>query len=84
MYIDNCVFLQQAEIHDTKEHFMGWLDWVMVIVPLLIVWLTGSKSRQYVKSVADFPAAGRVAGRYVFCAAGGGMIDLQRLFKKRE
>ena len=84
MYIDNCIFLQQAENHDTKEHFMGWPDWEIVIIPLLIVWLIGLKSRQYVKSAADVPAAGRVAGRYVPGAAVGGTIDLHRLFKKKR
>ena len=59
---------------------MSWLDWCIVVVPLLIVLMIGLKSQKYVKSVADFLAAGRVAGRYVICVASGeasyGLISL--------
>ena len=43
---------------------MTWLDWIIVAIPLMVVLIIGLKSQQYVKSVADFLAAGRVAGRY--------------------
>ncbi|MBR6373181.1 MAG: hypothetical protein IKS20_08360 [Victivallales bacterium] len=49
---------------------MGWLDWVLIWVPLLIVVYFGLKSQKYVKSVADFLSAGRIAGRYLICVAG--------------
>ena len=49
---------------------MGWLDWVLIWVPLLIVVYFGMKSQKYVKSVADFLSAGRIAGRYLICVAG--------------
>ena len=44
---------------------MHWLDCVIVAVPLLAVFGIAFYSRRYVRSVADFLAAGRVAGRYV-------------------
>ena len=50
---------------------MHWIDWLIVLVPMVIVIATALKSQRYVTSVADFLAAGRVAGRYVVAVAGG-------------
>ena len=65
---------------------MTWLDWIIVAIPLLVVLIIGLKSQQYVKSVADFLAAGRVAGRYVICVASGeagmGLISLVAIWEK--
>ena len=65
---------------------MTWLDWIIVVIPLLVVLIIGLKSQQYVKSVADFLAAGRVAGRYVICVASGeagmGLISLVAIWEK--
>ena len=44
---------------------MGWIDWLIVIIPTTIIVAIGIYSRRYVKGVADFLSAGRVAGRYV-------------------
>ncbi len=44
---------------------MGIWDWLIVIIPTLTVMGIGFYSRKYVRSVADFLSAGRVAGRYV-------------------
>ncbi len=44
---------------------MGLLDWVIVVVPLALVIGMAFYSRRYARSVVDFLAAGRVAGRYV-------------------
>ncbi len=44
---------------------MHWIDWLIVIVPLTFVLGMAVYSKRYVRGVADFLAAGRVAGRYV-------------------
>ncbi len=42
---------------------MYWLDWILIWVPLIIVVFAAFKSKKYVKGVADFLSAGRIAGR---------------------
>jgi len=44
---------------------MGLIDWLIVIIPVVFVLGIGLYSRRYIRSVADFLAAGRVCGRYV-------------------
>ena len=44
---------------------MHWIDWIIVIVPVVFVLGIAVYARKYVRGVADFLAAGRVAGRYV-------------------
>ncbi|MBO4631798.1 MAG: sodium:panthothenate symporter, partial [Lentisphaeria bacterium] len=44
---------------------MGLIDWLIVIIPTLVVIGVGIYSRRYIKGVTDFLSAGRVAGRYV-------------------
>ncbi len=64
---------------------MHWIDWIIVFVPLIIVILIALKSQKYVKGVADFLTAGRVAGRYVVAVASGeasmGLISLVAVFE---
>ena len=50
---------------------MFWLDWIIIWIPLIIVFWLAYKSQKYVKGVADFLTAGRVAGRYVVSVASG-------------
>ncbi|MBO5309024.1 MAG: sodium:panthothenate symporter [Lentisphaeria bacterium] len=50
---------------------MYTIDWFIIWIPLLIVLLAGWKSQKYVRGVADFLTAGRVAGRYVVSVASG-------------
>ncbi len=44
---------------------MSWIDWLIVIIPVTIVYSIGLYSRRYARSVADYLSAGRVCGRYV-------------------
>jgi Na+/proline symporter len=44
---------------------MHWIDWGILLVPLLFVLGMAVYAKKYVRGVADFLAAGRVAGRYV-------------------
>lgn len=64
---------------------MHWLDWLIVAVPLAIVFFIALRAQKYVKGVSDFLAAGRVAGRYVVAVAQGeaglGLISLVAIFE---
>lgn len=59
---------------------MHWVDWIIVLIPLVVVFWIAIKSRHYVKGVSDFLAGGRVAGRYVISVASGeaamGLVSL--------
>ncbi len=50
---------------------MTGVDWLIVFVPLVIVLAVAGYTRRYTRSVADFMAAGRCAGRYLLCNARG-------------
>ena len=51
---------------------MQSIDWCLVIAPLAVVMAFALYTRRYVRSVADFLAAGRCAGRYLLANARGG------------
>ena len=44
---------------------MSAADWLIVILPLLFLLGIAVYSKKYARGVADFMAAGRVAGRYI-------------------
>lgn len=48
---------------------MHLVDWLIMILPLAICACIALYSRKFVKSVADFMAGGRSAGRFLVCAA---------------
>ena len=50
---------------------MHLLDWILVVIPLLLVVASGVYVQAKVRSVADFMSANRSAGRYLLCVAGG-------------
>lgn len=64
---------------------MHWIDWLIVACPLVLVFYIAARAQKYVKGVADFLAAGRVAGRYVVAVAGDvanmGLISLVAVFE---
>ncbi|MEW6752230.1 MAG: sodium:panthothenate symporter [Candidatus Latescibacterota bacterium] len=64
---------------------MHLVDWLIVVAPLVLVFYVAARAQRFVKGVADFLAAGRVAGRYVVAVAGGeaamGLISVVALFE---
>lgn len=47
---------------------MHLIDWLIAIVPVVVIIGIAVYSKKYVRGVVDYLAAGRVAGRYVLCA----------------
>ena len=64
---------------------MHWIDYAITLVPFVIVVIVSWHTRRYMKSVADFMAASRCAGRYLVCNAAGeaafGAISAVALFE---
>lgn len=50
---------------------MSITDYAIVLVPLLVLLAIAGLTKRYVKSVADFLSAGRVAGRYLLAVSDG-------------
>src|SRR5258707_12691944 len=48
---------------------MQLIDWLLVVIPLAVVFGFAVYTNRYVKSVADFLSAGRCAGRYLLANA---------------
>lgn len=64
---------------------LALLDWLMMILPLVAVIAIGIKARRHMRSVADFMAGGRVAGRYLVAVSDGmaamGLITVVAVFE---
>jgi SSS family solute:Na+ symporter len=52
---------------------MSWIDWMIVLVPLVAVAFIAFRMQKYSSGVAEFMAGGRLAGRYLVCNARGEM-----------
>lgn len=52
---------------------LSWIDWLIVVCPLLIIAVVAFNTQKHVKSVSEFLAGGRLAGRYLVCNARGEM-----------
>ena len=48
---------------------MHWIDWLIMTLPLFICGFIAIYTRRFVRSVADFMAGGRGAGRFLICTA---------------
>ena len=49
------------------------LDWLVIVVPLIIILTIGIITQRHMKSVAHFVSGGRVGGRYLLAVAKGEM-----------
>ncbi|MDD5351003.1 MAG: hypothetical protein PHQ12_12395 [Chthoniobacteraceae bacterium] len=50
---------------------MQCIDWILLLLPLLLVIGVALYTQRYMKSVADFLSGGRMAGRYLLAVARG-------------
>jgi len=64
---------------------MQLIDWLFVFIPLAVVFALAAYTRRYLRSVADFMAGGRLAGRYLLSTAfsemGAGAVAYISLFE---
>lgn len=52
---------------------MQFIDWLLIVLPILVVVCIGFNAQRYMKSVTDFLSGRRLAGRYLLAVAGGEM-----------
>ena len=52
---------------------MHVIDWLIIALPIAAVVCVALYTRRYLRSVADFLAGGRNAGRFLLCVALGEM-----------
>ena len=52
---------------------MSWIDWSIVLIPLIVIAIVAFRTQKHVTSVAEFMAGGRLGGRYLVCNARGEM-----------
>ena len=66
---------------------MHWIDWCIMLIPFVTVLWLAAYSGKFVRGVADFLAAGRVAGRYVIAvgdvASGMSVITIVALVEAK-
>ena len=64
---------------------MHWVDWTVVVAIIIFITIVARSTKKYTKSVADFLAANRSAGRYILNVAGDmsgiGAITVLGLFE---
>jgi SSS family solute:Na+ symporter len=64
---------------------MSWIDWLIVIVPLIVIAIVAFRTQKHVTSVAEFMAGGRLGGRYLVCNAKGemsmGVVSMVALYE---
>jgi solute:Na+ symporter, SSS family len=65
---------------------MALIDWVLMGIPLSILFWIGWRAQRYMRGVSDFLAAGRVADRYVVAVSAGeasfGLIAAVAIFEQ--
>jgi solute:Na+ symporter, SSS family len=54
-----------------REPWMSWIDWAIAGASVAFVFACALYTKRYNRSVADFMAGGRAAGRYLICNAKG-------------
>lgn len=66
---------------------MHWIDWCIMLIPFFLVLWLAMYAGKFVRGVADFLAAGRVAGRYVIAvgdvASGMSVITIVALVEAK-
>jgi len=80
---------QAQLLRDTHEERssmnLHWIDWTIMAVVLTAIIAVAVTTRKHTRSVADFLAANRCAGRYLLCVAGGiaglGAISVIAMFE---
>ena len=64
---------------------MSPLDWLILLLPLPLLFLISLAARRYITSVADFLTGRRAAGRYLVCVSQGtasmGLISAVAFFE---
>ncbi len=61
-------FAESIKNNEEKDRTMTWYDWLIALIPTVIVLGVGLYSTRYVKGVVDFLSADRLCGRYVLPA----------------
>lgn len=64
---------------------MHAIDWLEIVIPMAVVFFLAFYTRRYLRSVADFMAGGRLAGRYLLSTAysemGAGAVAYIAMFE---